>query len=64
MSRQSKRLSPKKAERMASLAWDAHSALQRTQMREPELAGNPYWQALKDAAYARMRAIFEHEAMK
>lgn len=64
MSGPAKPLTSNQADAMASKAWDAYAALQRTQMREPVLGTNPYWQALKDAAYARMMAIMDSGAMK
>lgn len=57
-------LDKRELDRMASQAWDAYAALQRTQMREPDLADNEYWQALKDTAYARLRALMGSETPK
>lgn len=30
-----------------------------TERENPELSGNPYWQALRDTAFARFRSAFE-----
>ena len=43
----------------ADAAYQAHIALIELEERRPDLAGNEYWQALRDAAYARFRAAFE-----
>lgn len=43
----------------AEEAFAAHSALLKAERADPGLSGNPYWQALRDAAFARFRAAFE-----
>lgn len=58
------KLGRREAERMASQAFSAHTALIETEQTRPELARNPYWRALRDSAFARFRALFDCEAMK
>lgn len=43
----------------AAQAFEAYQALIQTQMARPELAANPYWQPVRDSAFARFRAAFE-----
>lgn len=43
----------------AAQAFAAHAALIRMQLRAPELCANPYWVALREAAYARFLAVME-----
>jgi hypothetical protein len=43
---------------MAEQAFEAHAALVRAESITPGLAGNPYWQALRDAAFARFSAVY------
>lgn len=45
----------------ADAAYQAHIALIALEEGRPDLVGNEYWQALRDAAYARFRAAFEAE---
>lgn len=42
----------------ADQAFAAHTALLQAERADPKLIANPYWQALRDAAYARFRASF------
>lgn len=43
--------------KQADEAFEAHAALIKAET--PELARNPYWKALRDAAFARFRAALE-----
>jgi hypothetical protein len=43
----------------ADEAYQAHTALIEVETKRPELARNPYWQALRDTAYARFKAAFQ-----
>lgn len=45
--------------RAADAAFAAHSTLIGVEASRPDLALNPYWQALRDSAFARFRAAFE-----
>jgi hypothetical protein len=58
--------SPKSADlqRMASEAFDAHAALVRAESLRPALKRNPYWQALRDTAFARFKILYEFETDK
>lgn len=47
------------AQALADLAYDAHTALIHHEKENPWLGDNPYWLALRDAAYARFRAAME-----
>lgn len=58
------RLSRRRAEQMTEQAFAAHVAILEAERDKPALATNPYWAALRDAAYARFRALFESEAMR
>lgn len=40
-------------------AYAAFAAMQKAEQAQPSLAGNPYWRALRDTAYARFKAAFE-----
>lgn len=40
-------------------AYAAHAALVRLENEQPDLALNPCWKALREAAYARFRAALE-----
>lgn len=42
----------------ADAAYAAHAALIGLEAERPDLARNPYFQALRDTAYARFRAAF------
>jgi hypothetical protein len=42
----------------ADAAYQAHTALIEIETKRPDLRGNPYFQALRDTAYARFRAAF------
>lgn len=44
---------------LADAAYEAHVALIELEHREPKLASNKFFQALRDSAYARFRAAFE-----
>jgi hypothetical protein len=44
---------------MAEQAFEAHAALVRAESVTPSLAGNPYWQALRDTAFARFSAVYD-----
>jgi hypothetical protein len=48
-------IQPKQAED----AFAAYAALARLEAQQPTLRTNPYWEALRDAAFARFRAAFE-----
>jgi len=52
------------AEQRANSAWGAYAALVRAEQRDADLHTNEFWQALKDTAHARFRAIYESEAMR
>lgn len=43
----------------ADAAYAAHVALIELEAARPDLSGNPYWNALRDTAFARFRAAFE-----
>lgn len=43
----------------ADAAYAAHTALVEMEAARPFLARNPYWNALRDTAFARFRAAFE-----
>lgn len=45
----------------ADAAYEAHVALIQLETAHPHLASNPYYQALRDTAYARFRAAMEAE---
>ncbi len=45
----------------ADAAYAAHVALIELEQSKPDLAGNPFFRALRDTAYARFRAAFEAE---
>jgi hypothetical protein len=40
-------------------AFEAYAALRRLQIAEPKLAGNAYFTALVETAYARFRSLYE-----
>ena len=50
--------------KMPGLAWEAHVALLLTERLNPALAGNPFWQALRDSAFARFRAVYAAAPVK
>lgn len=43
----------------ANEAYEAHVALVQLETAHPNLSRNPYFQALRDTAYARFRAALE-----
>ena len=43
----------------ADAAYQAHTALIEIEVKRPDLVRNPYWNALRDTAYARFRAAFQ-----
>ena len=49
---------PTDLDAMAEQAFEAHAALVRAESVTPGLAGNPYWQALRDAAFARFNLVY------
>lgn len=57
-------LSRQEAEIAATKAWSAYAALLRTEAADPDLRTNPYWEPLRDTAYARFRSLYECEALK
>ena len=40
-------------------AYQAHAAILRAEADDPKLRKNEYWQALKEAAYARFIVLYE-----
>lgn len=51
-------LSRSEAQQRQTAAWEAYQAMQMAEQRQPELARNEYWTALRDTAHARFRAEF------
>jgi hypothetical protein len=60
MSRSAKSCASSQAELdlMAEQAFEAHAALVRVESVTPGLSGNPYWLALREAAFARFSAVY------
>ena len=44
---------------MAEQAFQAHAAMLRTEMDNAGLASNPYWQALRETAFARFTLVYQ-----
>lgn len=49
---------------MAEQAFEAHAAMVRAESVTPGLAGNPFWQALRDTAFARFSSVYERAVLK
>lgn len=45
----------------ADSAYEAHAELVKLEAANPRLKANPYWKALRDAAYARFKASMERQ---
>lgn len=43
----------------AQQAFEAHAAMMKAEAADPVLRANPFWQALRDTAFARFQAFYE-----